>query len=445
MPMGRRRTIALLAAAVLVAAACTSETSDGGGAREAEDGAEPAGSASAIGITDDTIRISAITSDLAALSEQNLAPEIGDARVTLEAVVADLNANGGVAGRRIELVPHVIEGAAAAIDPNAGRQACLEATQDDKPFAVIIAAAISAETVECSGRYEDAITITMDSWPDSFYEKAGDRLFSVATHTSVGRIREFRAWPKILDDLGELDERTIGIVRIDRAEQQEAVEQGLIPGLEELGHEVAAISVLPCPEGSEPAGCEQHDVAIQRLEDAGVDFVFLAAQILAGVATVEAAANLGFTPQWATIGNNVTDTVAQFYTNAKENYDGTWGIDTVFPEPTDDADRCNEIAVANGAEFFESGSDGYGFTAVTCLQLLTLVDAIDAAAADGPLTQAAVIAALEAMGEVPMSAGPPGSLAPDKHDAGDFVFVSRYDATVEEFVPHDGATPIEIE
>ncbi len=87
----------------------------------------------------------------------------------------------------------------------------------------------------------------------------------------MSRQREYRAWPKVLDEQGLLDGKTIGIVRVDSTEQQEAVEEGLVPGLEALGHEVAAISVLPCPEGSAAAGCEQHDVAIQRLQDAGVD------------------------------------------------------------------------------------------------------------------------------------------------------------------------------
>ena len=88
-----------------------------------------------------------IYADLSALSEQNLAPEIGIAKDQAEAVVAEINENGGVAGRQIELVSHVIEGAEAVLSPEAGRAACLAATEDDKPFAVIVTAAIG-----CRGR-----------------------------------------------------------------------------------------------------------------------------------------------------------------------------------------------------------------------------------------------------------------------------------------------------
>ena len=115
----------------------------------------------------------------------------------------------------------------------------------------------------------------------------------------------------------------------------------------------------------------------------------------------------------------------------------------MFLDPTPEADECNRIAVAGGAEEFPSGSDGYGYTAVTCLQLKQLVAAIEAV--EGTITQASVIEALEAMAETPMSAGPPGSLSADKHDAGDAVFLSRYSAASEKFEATDNQTPIPID
>ena len=153
------------------------------------------------------------------------------------------------------------------------------------------------------------------------------------------------------------------------------------------------------------------------MQDAGVDFVFLVAQTLAGSATVEAAQNLGYEPQWATIGNNVTDTVAKFYANAKDNYDGAYGLNIAFTDWTDEAAECNRIAVAGGAEEFPQDSDGYGFTAVTCLQLQSLAQAIDAV--DGTIDQATVI---DALGSARPGADDlrtaAASLSADKHDAG---------------------------
>jgi hypothetical protein len=432
-----------LAVGLLVCAAatgCTSETAgDDAGAGE-QDGRGGDDAGGDVGVTDDTIKISLIATDLSLLSEQNLAPEIGNAQTTVEAVVDDLNTHGGVGGRQIELVPHVMAGADAVLNPDLGRQTCVQATEDDRPFAVVIAASVPAGVVQCVADDHDVLTIAMDSYPDSFYEGADGRLFALATHLSVGQDREYRAWPRILDEQGALDGKTIGIVRTDAAEQEEIVDGSLVPSLEDLGYDVAVESVLPCPEGSQT--CEQHDTAIQRMRDADVDFVFLVAQLV-GAQTIASADEVGYRPQWATIGNNVTDTVATIFGQAsKDNYEGTWGLDAGFTDGTDEAAECNRIAVAGGADEFPPTSDGYNFTAVTCLQVQSLATAIDAI--DGPVTQAATIEALENLGDVPMASGPPGSLGPDKHDAGDVVFLSRYTATSGVFEPVDDEAPIDV-
>jgi ABC-type branched-subunit amino acid transport system substrate-binding protein len=425
-------------------AACTSQSGDDDDAASSSTTAAGAGAGTGagntVGLTDDTIKISLISADLALLTEQNLAPEIGSAEATMKAVVADINANGGIAGHQVELVSHVLSGTDAILNPDLARQACVQATEDDKPFAVIIAAALTAPLVQCVAADHDVLTITMDSWPASLYAASEGRLFSLASHISIERDREYRAWPGILDDAGVLDGKKIGIIRQDVAEQAETTDDGLKPGIENLGYEVAAEAVLPCPEGSQT--CEQQQVAIQRMQDAGVDFVFLVAQTLAGAATVEAAQNLGYKPEWATIGNNVTNTVAKFYANAKDTYDGAYGLPIAFTDWTDEAVECNRVAVVGGAEEFPQDSDGYGFTAVTCLQLQSLAQAIDAI--DGVVDQATVIDALEQLDPVPMISGPKGTLSAEKHDAGNAVYMARYSATTQQFEPTDDRQPIEV-
>ena len=95
----------------------------------------------------------------------------------------------------------------------------MQATEDDKPFAVIIAAAITAPIVQCVAVDHDVLTITMDSWPESLYDAAPRAGCSrVASHISIERDREYRAWPRILDDAGLLEGKTIGIIRQDVAD-----------------------------------------------------------------------------------------------------------------------------------------------------------------------------------------------------------------------------------
>ena len=61
---------------------------------------------------------------------------------------------------------------------------------------------------------------------------------------------------------------------------------------------------------------------------------------------------------------------------------------------------------------FPKGSDGYFFTALTCLQVKVLAEALGNI--DGPMTQAKLIAALEKVDPVPTTAGPEGTFGPEQ-------------------------------
>lgn len=430
-----RRPIGHLAMVLMVAllAGCSSRSAE-------EEGGSLAGGGEPRGVTAEVVKVSLIYADLAALTQQKLAPEIGNAKDQAEAVAADINAKGGIAGRRIEIVPHVIEGAAAALSPEAGRAACLAAAEDDKPLAVLVTASVSADVVNCVAVEHHALTLAMDSYPASYYEDSGGRLFSVGSHISVGTDRAYAAWPRLLGPRVDLAARTVGIVSTDQPAEAAPVDGALKPALERMGVKVVAEATLPCPEGSQ--SCTQHDAAVQKMRDAGVDLVFLTAQLFAGAATVDAAQKLGYKPAWTVIGNNVTDTVAKFYVNAKDDYDGAWGLGAVFPQVSTAGEECNRTVSANGGTAFPPTSDGYGFTAVTCLQVRTLARALTAV--EGPVTTDAVVGALENLGQVDLAAGPPGSLAPDKHDAGNALFLTRYDAGGSTFLPVDGGRPLEV-
>jgi hypothetical protein len=422
-----QRPLVALAGLLLVCAACTSEPVD----------EQKTASTEVRGVTDDEVDLSMIVADLSLLTEQNLAPDIGDPVAVAQATADHINADGGVAGGRdLVLAPHVVDGLAAATSPEAGRAACLEVAEEDEPFAAIITAAIMVDTIECVSAQHDVLTMTMNGWPDAIYEASEGRLFAGAAHTSAELDRLYASWPGILNDVDALEGHTFGIISMETPAQEIAAET-LRTALEDLDYTVAEEVALPCPEGSQT--CEQHDAAIERMKAADVDFVFLLADLLAGAATVQAAADLGFEPQWAAIGNNVTDTVSKFYAPAKDNYADAWGIDSVFKDASETTVECGEIIKDAGLDY-EPGTDAFSFAAVTCIQVMTVAQALDRI--DGPLTQAAAIEALEGM-EPPMASGPPGSFGPGKHDAGDHVFISKYDPTEQRFLPVD-TTPREL-
>jgi hypothetical protein len=397
--------------------------------------------AQARGVDGNRVKVALIAADLSLLTEQNLAPDIGNAVDTAKAVVAEINATGRAGKYKVELSPHVIQGA-DVINLDIGRARCLEATQDDKAFAVVIAAAVTIVTTRCVAVQNKTLAISMASWPESLYQQAKGRLFAVGSNSSFSRDRAFAAFPKILRDAKALRKGDkVGIVLVDDPDTQAPVDRALKPALKKLGFDVAAEVAIPCAEGGSTS-CSQHDVAIQKMKDADVDFVFNLAPTLPGAAVSQAAADLDYKPRWATAGDNVTDTVAQFFRPSKDTWDGAWGLSFVFPDPSPEAAECNEIVERRSDIRFPEGSDGYGFTATTCLELLTLADAI--AAVKGPLTQQKVINALEAMGTVPSAHGPSLSLGAGKHAGGDHAYLSRYDKDTEVFEPVDDAKPIRL-
>ena len=429
----------------MVASGCTSdpdESADGavvGAAADGDDSGAPAGNTR--GLTEDTIRVGVIGADFGSLAEAGLAPDLGDQEKIVRSVVEEINANGGIGGRQIEARVRLID---VVTDPSSGQAACIEMTQDFGSFAVIIAPAVGRETTRCVAVTNETLTVGATGFDADLYEEANGRLFTAGTDTSMSTNRQYAGWAEAMDAEGVLDGKTIGVVTAEQSpEFVAAAEDALVPTLEELGHEVAVNVVLPCPEGDRD--CDQHEAAAQQMKSAGVDFVFMAAANLTGPTFVQAAENLDYAPTWAANGNQVTDTVSQFFESVKDAWDGAIGTSTVFAleeDLTDAAHACNETIAERSGEEYEPGSDAFGFAAASCL-LIRLLDRAGDEIDAGELDQEAMIREIESVGEIALNAGPPGTLSADKHDAGDHLFVADYSAEAGEFIERD-TEPFEV-
>jgi ABC-type branched-subunit amino acid transport system substrate-binding protein len=434
------RAAAIVAALLLVAGACTSDPDEAGGGGDG--GADQSGPGPTTGLTDDTIRIGFIGADFGALAEAGLAPDLGDQPKIVQSVVDEINEGGGIGGRQVEVRVTLVDGTAG---PEVGQAACLEMTQDFQAFAVIVAPAVTREVARCAAVTNETLTLGATGFDEAMYEESGGRLFTLGSATSMSTDRQYAGWARIMDEQGLLDGATIGVITAEaNPEFVTAAADALVPALEALGHQVAENVTLPCPEGD--IDCDQQEAAVQRLKDANVDFVFMAAANTVGPTVVQAATNLDFHPQWAANGNQVTDTVASFFESVKAEWDGAIGTSTVFAEPedlTDAARGCNDVIATRSGERYEPGSDAFGFAAVNCLLFQALDQTGDGLEGDA-LGQASMVAALEGLGSVVLNAGPDGSISADKHNAGDHLFLADYRADVGEFVQRDGE-PVEVE
>jgi hypothetical protein len=105
------------------------------------------------GFTRTTVKLGYATADdsdtfVAGLGLEGL--DDGDPKAQVRAVVDDINRRGGLAGRRIELVPHDYNSAQLNADPKTANQAaCATWTQDEPVFAVILPAIVTDNLLEC--------------------------------------------------------------------------------------------------------------------------------------------------------------------------------------------------------------------------------------------------------------------------------------------------------
>lgn len=418
-----RGLIGALLALALVAAAC-SESDDGDGAATTTGGDDDApaaqGNASTAGITDTTIRMAAIIPDIAPLVEAGLVPDFGDFTQNIGVFVGEINAAGGAAGRQIEMGYHLFP---AGSTPTEQQAACLGAAQDDDAFVVMSTGGTHDETVLCVTEQNERLMLAMaGSFVESVYERSEGRFFTNGIEIN----RLMRNMVDMLDEEGELEDKTLGIVRADYPRDEEAA-GALTAALEDQGYEVTEEVVLPC-EGNQ---CQQIDVGVQRLMSAGVDGVFSLLGVLPYPSFVGEAGAQGYEPQWfsSDFENQVLETTANFFEGSHEPYDGALGVTTSLDDVEVDEPRqsCNDrFTEATGIEY-EFDTDAWRAVGNACEMLYRIVDVIDQIDEDGePLNQATFIEYMEQVEVV--NGDRRGQFGPGKHDAYDVLDLKRFSA-----------------
>src|SRR4051794_29377741 len=265
----------LVSALALLGAACTSDSATGGatssGSGAAANGlaAKNEAASSTTGITDNDINVAFLGVDFSALSGTGLVPELGDQQKQVQAVVDDINANGGIAGRQIKLdfkLLDVLSGGADAI-----QAACIEATQEFKAAVVILPPAAARDMARCTSVTNQTLTLYATGMDSGLYTESQGRLF---TPSGMTIDRQFKGWADEMNKLGLLDGKTVGVVAGDAPQEfLNGVNNALVPELEKIGHAPAQLVTLPCAGAT--TSCEQYDAAAQKLKDAGVDTVFM--------------------------------------------------------------------------------------------------------------------------------------------------------------------------
>ena len=246
------------------------------------------------------------------------------------------------------------------------------------------------------------------------------------------------AWAEVSHKQKLLKGKKIGIVASDgNAAALKTIDGTLVPTLKKLGYKVTDNIVLPC--ANSPTTCSQQDVAVQRLRNDGVDFVFNAAEVLSGETLVAEAQKIGYAPTWTANRNNTTDTVTKFFKPVADAWEGAHGVSVTWPDTdfSQETKDCNANATKGGLFNYKPAENAYAAYGQYCI----IMDLIAQGIKDtkGSLARASFLDALLAIGTIPSNSGPPGTWAPGKYDAGDHVYAAKYSKSANDgdggFVP----------
>lgn len=401
----------------------------GGGAGTAP-GSGPAGSAGGpltatdVGVTADTIKIGLLvpTSDSIGSTADQRAVQVAEFR----AFTDHINAQGGIHGRRIELVEATYD----VLDQDSGtRASCLALADDEKVFAAFNTTGYGPPGALCLTREKGVPFLQGSGHPEEIYGQAN----GLYSSTFDNQTRNFRNMVQILHDLGALRGKKVGVLGTEWIGLRREQEEGIVHTLQALGYNPYVYWLSGDPVSSQ----SQIPVAIQRMRANGVTAVMLGADFVSGQSFVQLGAGQGYTPfygaadPWSYSTDYVTANMPPSFegaitVTAWRSYDHRAGV----PEPAIDAECAARFEEATGIELDRTNDPDalYTGTLLACGVVRRFEQAARAAGPD--LTRAGLVRAIGQLGtvEIPFAGGT-GTYRPDKLDGADFYRPQRWRAS----------------
>ena len=423
----------MIATLGLVVAACTTSDDDGddGGAAATEEGGGGGGGLGT-GVTEDTVKIGFSYVDLEALAQAGVLDIThGPYEEIMQSLVDDLNENGGINGRQVE----VVFGAYDAVGNEDSLALCAKLTEDEQVFAVLggfigdnnLCVVEQHETVLVGGILSEA-NLQRARAPWVTYEASAEH--------------SVQALVQGLEAEGELEGRTIGVY--GGAGDEGAIE-ATKQALEDAGAEVAFEGINDAPAEDQTAVTSQDATFAQRMQDEGVDAVVLAGQYIpagpwdtAGfhprlwVSSTNSLAASAFTvdftkfPDVLAAGGPTTEELVdgEAYKRCEQVYEESSGVDVLPPEE----------------EAARGETTGFVALTIACSSL----DLFKAAAegAGDELNQDSFREGIESIGDISLARAPVASYGSDKYDGVDELRLYRFNPAYEPDGPEPVGLPV---
>lgn len=311
------------------------------------------------GFTEDEIYIGYLTwNDVSAAgSAIGYAVDYGDQERIGQAIADDLNARGGIAGRKVVLAfydyPTTEDGAAA------DQAACTKFTEDQRVFAVIAVTGPSSEVLPQCLHDRQVTLVANDNipYPRYWFEQWAPFIYSTANPMTErlapvwlqrsDAVGYFESWDTAAGAPGVAPVK-VGVIRAD-AQSGEAFRDAVAAGLAPLGHAIEIDFALG--SAFDAAGMNN---AVLQFRSAGVTHVIVESLFL--VLFPQAAESQGYRPRYTVTTGNAP-LLVQSATPPQQlagalgvgyfpSYDVANGQDPGDPSPS--AAHCREIQQAAG-------------------------------------------------------------------------------------------------
>ena len=380
------------------------------------------------GVTADTIKVGLTAIDFEGLNrDYGLTLTYANYQPFFEALIADLNARGGILGRQVEMVTRNF----IPVGPVTAEAACVEMVEDEKVFAVLNGfAGPGGEVVnECFTDIHETILIGGSPTAEALERARAPWV----THT-MSLDRRGVAFIRLLQETGWLDDLGPYLLFGTNPGYQPILDE-MRDVLEAAGEEVPVVAVNETT-GDETATAAYLDVVMERARTEGVASFVMVGE---GVYTYEYVLGLGdefnllvhngdSINSWSQEPPPGIEGGALVLTNKdfQTRDDPSWGDCLTI------ADTVAGTEVKPPDELVDDETNHWAALSNGC-PILALFEQI-ATSAGPDLTNESFAAAVEALVDIELPGSAYASLGPGKYDARDALTLTRWDHEIDNFV-----------
>lgn len=198
----------------------------------------------------------------------------GDQGPWIKEVQDWINANGGMGGRRLELITHITQSLQGTFDQQA-EEACVDFTEDHHVSVVVGGALVpTLSLADCLARHKTPLVWEYDMMVDrASFARYADYLYM----PSMVEAERLGGWIDMVADAGYFDKGTIGIVRYDEPLSKHLSDDVIKPRMAARGVQVKDEVAFRAATGAASAAdlSAQSNSAILRFQSEGINRVVL--------------------------------------------------------------------------------------------------------------------------------------------------------------------------